>query len=155
MSTRIDQLQYRLRWPLAIVALAFILYCNVFMWFYVPPDNFEFAWIPDNELRVLAVPETAESASYLEAGDEIVAIDGRPVRRMELLYPLPLKPVYEFSVRRDGRLLHYQVPMPSQPTRLSVRNQLPTAVLSLVGWLMGTLILVFARRDNPHAVRTG
>jgi hypothetical protein len=87
MSRWIDSVLYRLREPIAAVALLFILYCNVYMWFYVPPDDYEFTWSPDTQLRILSVPESSLARPYLQPGDRLVAIGDRPVRRMELLYP--------------------------------------------------------------------
>ncbi len=155
MTQRIDSVLYRLRVPVAALALLFILYCNVYMWFYVPPDDYEFTWSPDTQLRILSVPESSLARPYLQPDDTLVAIGGRPVQRMAMLYSLPLEGVYEYTVQRGGAILTYEIPMPAGLTALAVRNQLPTTLLSLAGWVVGVLLLLFARRENFQAVHAG
>jgi signal transduction histidine kinase len=155
MSRWIDSVLYRLREPIAAVALLFILYCNVYMWFYVPPDDYEFTWSPDTQLRILSVPESSLARPYLQPGDRLVAIGDRPVRRMELLYPLPLQPAYSYTVERNGEILTHSIPVPAGLTALAIKNQLPTTLLSLAGWVVGVLLLLFARRANVQAVHAG
>ena len=145
----------QLRLPAAALTLLFIVYCNIYMWFYVPPDDFEFTWSPDTRLFVVDLTDSALAAPHLQARDEILAVDGQPVRRMTTFYPLPLKPTYTFTVSRGEDILTENIPVPTRLTMLAVKNQLPTTLLSIVGWAVGALILLFARPGNSEAMRAG
>lgn len=155
VTLRINQVLHQLRVPIAAIALLFILYCNIYMWFYVPHDDYEFTWSPDTQLRILSVPEESLARPYLQPDDVLIALEGRPVRRMGVLYPLPLRTTYHYTVQRGGEVLTYAIPIPAGLTSLAVKNQLPTTLLSLTGWIVGALLLFFARRDNTQAVHAG
>ena len=150
-----NQVLHRLRIPIAAGALLFILYCNVYMWFYVPPDDYEFTWSPATQLRIISVPAESLARPYLQPDDTLVAIEGRPVRRMAVLYPLPLQTAYSYTVQRGGAILTYEIPVPTELTALALRNQLPTTLLSLAGWTVGVMLLIFARRENAQAIHAG
>lgn len=144
-----------LRLPTVALTLLFIIYCNVYMWFYVPSDDFEFTWSPDTQLFVVDLTESALAAPHLREKDEILAVDEQAVRRMTTFYPLPLKSTYTFTIRRGEDILTEVVPVPTRLTMLAVKNQLPTTILSIVGWAVGALILLIARPSNSEAVRAG
>lgn len=155
MTPRINQVLFRFRVPIAAVALLFILYCIAYMWFYVPPDDYEFTWSPDTQLRILSLPAESLARPYLQPDDSVIAIGGRSVQRMAVLYPLPLQTYYEFTVQRGEAILTYEIPVPTNLTALALKNQLPTTLLSLAGWAVGALLLLFARRENIQAVHAG
>lgn len=155
IAPALNRLLYRFRFPLAAAALLFVLYYSIYMWFYVPYEDFTAAWRPDSRLIVASVPEESLAAPLLQSGDQVLAIGERSVLRMRPLYPLPLQSSYEYTIRRGSETSTAPIPFSPQVTPLAIQLRLPPTVLSLAGWLVGALILFFARPDNPQAIHAG
>ncbi|MGH2537473.1 MAG: ATP-binding protein [Candidatus Promineifilaceae bacterium] len=153
--SRLNQLLYRLRMPLAAAALLFILYCAAYLWHFVPYEDFTYAWRPDAHLVVIGVPSGSLAAPYLRPGDEVLEIGGRPIRRMQPVYPLPLQAAYEYNVLREGEVLTFTVPFSRRVTPLAIELRLPPTILALAGWIVGAIMLFWARADNWQALRAG
>lgn len=146
---------FRLRKPLVVLAFLFVLYCLLYLWFFVPYEDFAYQWGPDSQLVVRAVPAESLAASRLEPGDRVLAIGGNPIRRMRPIYPLPIPHSYEYEIEREGQVLSTTVSFSPQLTPLAIRLRLPATVLSLAGLLLGTLILLLAAANNGPALHAG
>lgn len=155
ITPSLDQLFYRLRAPVVAAALLFILYYGIYMWFYVPYEDFTSAWRPDSQLSIVSVPADSAAASFLQSGDQVLEIGGQPLQRMRTLFPLPLQSTYTYTVRRGSEIITPAISFSRQVTPLAIQLRLPPTVLSLAGWLVGTLILLFARPDNVQALHAG
>lgn len=146
---------FRFRFPIILVVLTFVLYVNFFMWFFTPFTFHAYSWRPDSKAVITTVLENSPADPYLELEDKLLEVDDRPVRRMQLVYPLPLKSVYQFTVLREGSVQDVDVPVATQPNSLGVSYRLPSGIISLAGWFMGTIILWFAKRENRQALFVG
>jgi signal transduction histidine kinase len=152
---RLDTLLYWLRPLFAAASLLFILYCSIYLWLYLPYEDFMIAWRPDSRLVVIDVPDGSIVTGLLQPGDHILTIGSQPLRRMRPTYPLPLQPTYEYTLRRGEDIVVSTIVFSRQVTPLTVRLRLPPTILALTGWFVGSLILFFARRDNPQAIHAG
>jgi len=101
---------YRFRGILAASSLVFVLFYIVYMWFYVPYEDFTAIWRPDSHLVVLNVPEDSVAAPFLQSDDRVLEVGGQPVQRMRTVYPLPLRSVYEYTVRRGSEIFSAAIP---------------------------------------------
>jgi len=154
-ASYLNNILYRLRIPAAAAALLFILYCSIYLWFYVPYEDFTAVWRPDSRLVVASVPEESLAAPYLQAGDKVVAVGGQPLLRMRPIYPLPLQTYYDYTIHRDGAESIVSIPFSRQVTPLALHLRLPPVVLALLGWLVGAVLLLFAKRDSLQAIHVG
>ena len=155
MLSRSDRLLQRW-YPLGVVAaLLFILYCNIYLWFFLPFDDFTYGWRPDSRLYVFEVLPDSTAAPFLQVGDRLLAVDGRPVQRMRALYLPPLRGEHEYVVERAGRRLTYRIPTISQPPSYLLETLAPAGVIALVSWLLGAVLLYFAEPENVQARRAG
>ncbi|MCB0013379.1 MAG: hypothetical protein KDE34_15815 [Anaerolineales bacterium] len=146
---------YRPRIVVAAAALLFFLYCSVYLWFYVPYEDFAMVWQPDSQLHVTNVPEDSLAHGRLRPGDQILAIGNQSIQRTQPIYPLPLQSSYPYQLLRDGKIVETTVSYAAQPTGLAVSLRLPAMFLSFSGWLVGTLMLLWARREHVAALRAG
>jgi signal transduction histidine kinase len=151
----IDWLLYRLRLVLVAVALLFILYSVVYLWFFIPYEDFSYVWRPDSRLVVYDVPAESLAAPYLQPGDVVAEVGGQPTRRMRPIYPLPLQTSYEYMILRQGVAHTYTIPFSGQVTPLALQIRLPVTILTMAGWLVGAIMLLWARTDNWQALRAG
>lgn len=151
----LDHLLYRLRIPLVAAALLFILYCAIYLWGYIPYEDFSYVWQPDGHLVVEDVPNDSLASPYLRVGDEVLEIGGQPVLGLRPVYPLPVQLSYEYKILREGEILIVTVPFSSRVTPLAIELRLPVTILSLAGWIVGTIMLFLAKKDNWQALRTG
>ncbi|UCC53807.1 MAG: hypothetical protein JSV68_07490, partial [Anaerolineaceae bacterium] len=152
---RLDKLLYRLRLPLCGIALLVILYCAVYLWFFVPYEDFSYAWRPDSRLTVIDVPAESLAAGKLRPGDVVTEIGGNPIRRLQPVYPLPLQETYEYTILREGVLQTQTVSFSPHATFLSLQLRLPVIILSFAGWFAGAVMLYWASKDNWQALRSG
>jgi signal transduction histidine kinase len=74
---------------------------------------------------------------------------------MRTVYPLPLRSVYEYTVRRGSEIFSAAIPFSRQVTPLAIQLRLPPSILTLAGWLVGAIVLFFAKRDNEQAIHAG
>lgn len=142
---------FRGRLLITAVTLLFVLYSIIYLWFYVPYGGPAFLWRPDSQLIV----QMPEPESGLQAGDQVLSINGTTPQRMRPIYPLPLQSEYEFTVQRDGEIMTVPVFVYASLNSATVSYYLPATLLSLAGWLVGTIILLLARYNNRQAVATG
>lgn len=151
MSNRLSNLAFKGR-PLVIAAtLLFILYGAAFLWFYTPFGGPIFLWRPDAQLIIQASPHD----SRLQPGDQVLAISGDVPARMRPIYPLPLQTEYLFTIQRESETFQFAIPVWAPLNSNIVRAFLPATLLAVTGWLVGTIILFLARRDNPDALAAG
>lgn len=146
---------FRSRLLIALITLMFILYANIFMWLYTPFTFHEYAWRPDSRAVVSRVQKDSPVSELLEVGDLILSVNDHPVRRMQLMYPLPLQTTYDLTIQRGTEILDVNVPISAQPNSPGLGYRLPSGIISLAGWLVGAIILCFARRDNSQALHVG
>lgn len=153
MFSHINPILFRSRYLAAAAVLLFVLYNTVFFGFYVPFGGPYVHWRPDSRLIVDAPVE--QSASLLTTGDEIVAINGQPTIRTNLIYPLPLVTEYDFTISRDAAEFTVSVPVYAPLNDYAVSTFLPTIILSFAGWIVGAIMLFFAGRENYQAIQAG
>lgn len=154
MST-VNSLLFRFRLLIALICLMFVLYTNIFMWFYTPFTFHEYAWRPDSQAIISKVQVNSPISSSLEIGDRILQVNNQPVQRMHLMYPLPLQTEYTLTIQRGTVIQDVNVPISTQPNSLGIGYRLPAGIISLIGWLVGTIILRFAGRGNEQALHVG
>lgn len=142
---------YKSRLLATAAALLFVLYGAIFIGFYTPGHGPLFRWRPDAQLTVLSVPDD----SQLLPGDQVLAIDGMAPVRMRPIYPLPLKSAYTFTIQRGSETRAFSVSVTLPPILAELWPFVPTTILALVGWLVGTIILLFADKENDDALATG
>ena len=151
---QLNGLLYRGRIPLAALALVFVLYCVVYLWFYIPHGGPNVLWRPDSQLIVWQIPDHMPT-TFLEPGDLIMAIDGQQPQRMRLTYPPPLRPEYEMTVWRNGELLTDTVTVYAPLSGNAIGFLLPATFTGLLSWLVGAIILFFATPRNREALHSG
>jgi signal transduction histidine kinase len=121
----------------------------------MPYEDFIYTWRPDSRLVVIDVPTESLAAPYLQSGDEVLEIGGKPVRRLQQLYSLPLQTAYEYTILREGLVKIQNIPFSPQTTLLAIQLRLPVTILALAGWFVGMAMLRWAAEDNWQALRSG
>jgi signal transduction histidine kinase len=154
LTNLLDDMLYRGRLIIAALSLVFVLYCATYIWFFVPHGGPDFLWRPDSKLIVYQIPAHVPD-TFLELGDLVVAIDGQQPSRMRPRFPLPLRTEYEITVWRDGEVLTGDVVVYAPLTRHALGFLLPATLTALLSWLVGAIILFFARRKNRDALHSG
>ncbi|RME54479.1 MAG: hypothetical protein D6790_16740, partial [Caldilineae bacterium] len=120
-----------------------------------PNYGFVVRWTPDGILEVLHPLPDSPAEGLLQSGDRIVAIDGRAVVRSPWHFAFPPgRDRYEYTVLRGGQRLQMEIPVTGYPFYV-VRRRLMAGLVSLAAWLVGSLVLLFATRDNRPALRVG
>jgi hypothetical protein len=104
-----------IRLPLVLAALAMILFYTVVLITWVPNHGYVYQWGSDGGLRIVRVlPDPAAAALLLQAGDHIVAIDGRAVVRSPWRWLFaPGQDAHTYTLRRGEE--HLQVTLPTGP----------------------------------------
>lgn len=143
---------YRSRYGVVGLTLLFILYCGFFVSWVSPFTDFGFHWRPEERLVILEVPDSSLAAAILQPGDIVVKIDGTSVHRSSVVFRSPVKSEYTYTVQRDGQILVLQVPFSDHPTEIGLSYRAPTGFLVLSFWLVGSIMLRFARRENQTAI---
>lgn len=152
----LNSLLYRSKTAAIVGSLALILYTNIYLWAFLPFTDFEFNWQPDSKLHIYGgFDEDALSEPFLQKGDIVAAIDGKPVNRAAAIYSLPRKDSYEFTVNRAGETLVVNIPFPSNPGELATSMRLPSGILSIVTWFVAVVVLHFAYKENYQAFHLG
>lgn len=149
-----NNLLYGGRLIVAAVSLVFILYCVTYLWFFIPHGGPDFLWRPDSRLVVYQIPAHVPE-SFIEVGDVVTAIEGQQPIRMRPRFPLPLRTDYEITVWRDGELLTGDVMVYAPITGHALGFLLPATLTALLSWLVGVIILLFAKRKNRDALHSG
>lgn len=142
------------RYRLGAIAgvLLFILYCQVYYWLSIP-DLLGFAvrWEPDNYLLVDSVVEGAVSHGLLQIGDQIISIDGRSMEQGRPIFSPPIQTSYDLLLNRGGQeMVIHLVPATQTPIIFSI-----TTLIALVGWLTGTVVIMFRRHEDLQAIFIG
>lgn len=150
-----EQILYRGRVAISIIALLFILYCAIYYWLYVPYDDFVYSWHEETKLIVDTVPSDSEAHGILYPGDQILAVNDRPVRRMHPTYPSSQAVSYTFTIKRQNQVSTVTIPVSHIPTSLTWQQRLPATILAIICWLTSALILALARPGQSQALHTG
>lgn len=151
----VNDLLYRGRKAAAFIAFLFGLYLNVYAWFFVPFADFGFYWRPEHQLKISVVGEDSLANPVLQVGDEVLAIDGKPAHRSAAVFTGTIKSSYQCTIRRGNDIQVTEVPSSAQPTEIGLSYRLPTGLLTLALFVVGTAILTFATVDNRVAIRVG
>lgn len=144
------------RLPLVLAALGLILYHTIYLVAFVPMEDVEFGWrLADNVSVVTDVPAGSPAAPFLQPGDVLLAIDGRPVT-WTIWQPLytPRQPAYTYTVQRGAQTLSYTIPVVPGSFSLVV-ERLTSGVVALLVWLVAALVLLLATPQNKDAWQLG
>ena len=143
---------YRIRKLLSTLLLLTIAYFVIFSRVSLPPLGLFLGWHPDTQLVVLPTIE-AQYQPYVQPGDVVLAVNGRPVQRGDLTFPPPLKPVYELTLQRGDNILTQEIIVGQ--SQLFQVWELSQTVLAFLIWFLGFLTVQFARPQQTPAVLTG
>ncbi|HIP71200.1 MAG TPA: hypothetical protein EYH05_07370, partial [Anaerolineae bacterium] len=92
-------------------------------------------------------------SQYVQPGDVVLAIDGRPVRRGQPIFTPPVKPAYELTLQRGEEIFTQEiVVVESQLFRML---KLSHSFLALAIWFIGFMTVQFARPEQSPAVYVG
>lgn len=133
---------------LLLTTLYFVLYT----WLALPPLTLFLSWQPDTELRVLQIVEP-EYEQYVQPGDIVLAIDGRPAQRGQPVFSMPVKPVYELTLQRGQEIFTREIIVGEGP--LFKMWLTSTGVLALAFWFIGFITVQFARPGESPALYVG
>jgi signal transduction histidine kinase len=148
----LDAFLYRIRYMVAGLTFLFILYCGFYVWLVVPFTDFGFHWRPEEQLVILEVPDTSFADALLQPGDVVLEINETPVHRSAVLFRSPVEASYIYTIERDGQLLTVPVPFAGEMTEIGLSYRAPTGFLVLGFWLVGIIMLHYARRDNQTGI---
>ncbi|MFQ5436451.1 MAG: hypothetical protein ACE5FD_16425, partial [Anaerolineae bacterium] len=149
---RFDPFLYRQRCVLSACLLLIIGYFLGFTWLTLPSLTVVLGWQPETTFTVL--PDVEHSyGDVLQPGDVILAVDGRPVKRGELIFSPPVKSVYQLTLQRDGEVVETAVSTAN--SRLFHLLNLTVGGLTLAFWVLGFLTLYFARPGQNDALWSG
>lgn len=144
---------HRYRLALSTVLLLVTLYFILYSWLVVPPAGLFLGWKPETTLAVTDVVE-AEYAPYVQKGDQILAIDGRQVRRGEALFSRPWPPSYTFTIARGEQILDQETPVIGASS-ITPLWKLSQTILALAFWIIGFLTVLFVRQEQTPALISG
>ncbi|HRQ42422.1 MAG TPA: histidine kinase [Chloroflexota bacterium] len=143
---------YRYRAFLSLSLLATTLYFVYYTWLTLPPLTLFLGWQPDTELRVLQLVEEGYD-QYVQPGDLVLAIDGRPAQRGQAIFIPPVRSVYELTLQRGQVVFSQEVPVSDSP--LFWIWQVSTSILALAIWFIGFMTAQFARPGQSQAIYVG
>lgn len=150
---KIDKWLYRGRYVAVFSVLAFILYCAVFVWLVTPFSDFGFYWRPEHQLVIKEAPAASMAALSLQTGDLVLEIDGREVHRSAPVFNGRARETYAYTVVREGEPVTVSVTYPEALTEIGLSYRLPSGILILGFWLVGFIMVRFAREEGVVAVR--
>jgi len=130
---------------MSIAILAIMLYFFAFTWVTLPPLTLFLGWQIETQLSVLPLVEE-EYSEYVQPGDLVVSINGRPVQRGEIVFVAPISDIYEFKVQRGEDRFTQSIPVGS--SRLFKLWQVSIGIISLAFWFIGLMTVAFARDDQ-------
>jgi len=150
---KLNRFLYNTRPFFAATALLFILYSLISLWFHAPFGSPLFQWETDS--RLVIQETTDEQVDLLTAGDVVLEIGGQAVVHGRPLYPVPLATQYDFVILRGGEEMTVIVPVYAPMNRTVVSMLLPPTLLTLAGWFVGAIMLLWTRRENVQALYAG
>lgn len=151
-QANIEAMIYKRRRALSSALLLTILCFITFSRLSLPSLSISLGWHPETQLRVLPSLDEAYSA-FLQPGDIILAVDGRPASRGALIFAPPVPAAYELTVQRGEVILVQEVPVVA--SQFFDIWELSKAALALLIWFLGFLTAQFARRDQVSALLLG
>ncbi len=153
--TKPEWSQSKFRLLLITGALVLIAYFTIYIVFFGPSLGFVFSWDPDNVFKIEEVSSDAPSSQYLQPGDVILEVDGKPAR-WRSWSPLftPGQNAYQMTIQRNGQKQTVTVPSNGFDIAL-IKNRATTGIISLLVWVVAALILLFATPQNREAWQLG
>jgi signal transduction histidine kinase len=152
LSPKLKNLLYQNRTFVSVGFLLIIIYFALYAWLALPPLTLSLGWQPDTQLTVLQVVEE-EYHQYLQVGDVVLAVDGRPAKRGRLLFTPPVKLAYELTLQRGETIITQNIVIAE--SRLHRMWQLSRGLLALAIWFLGFLTTWLARPQEFPAVYAG
>ena len=148
----LEAVLYKNRIVLSVAFLLVIVYFVLYTWVTLPSLTMIVGWRPETKLTVLQVVEESYS-QYVQPGDVVLAIDGRPARRGEAIFTPPVKLAYELTLQRDEEIFVEEVPVVDSPfyNIWKVSN----GILALAIWFVGLMTAKFAQVGQPSALYVG
>lgn len=143
---------FKYRAVLSFTLLATAVYFVLYTWWTLPPLTLFLGWQPDTELRVLE-PVEAVYGQYVQPGDLVLSINGRPAQRGQIIFTPPIKSLYELTLQR-GRVIFSQE-IPVDDNSLFWMWQVSISTLALAFWFIGFMTVQFARPGDMMSVYTG
>lgn len=147
-----ETILYKYRTPLSGVFLLTIFYFAIYSWMSLPSLTLFLGWHPDTELTVLPVIEEAYR-SFVQPGDVVLEIDGRPVRRGDPIFVSPVKSTYQLTLQRGAQVFSQEIPVVE--SKLFQMWELSKGVLALLIWFVAFLTVQFARQGQFSALYVG
>jgi signal transduction histidine kinase len=141
---------YRARFLGMVIALLFILYTTVFLWFRIPYGGPDYDWDYEAQLIIL----NNETPPFLE-NDIVLQIGDQTPQRMRPVYSLPLQNNYDITVLRNDEILTFETQVLAPLNGDFIRLMLPATAVSFAGWLLGMIMLLLAQRQNLQALQIG
>lgn len=152
LSERLLKLRY---WAVAI-SLMILVYCNLYLWLFIPYAPYDFNWRPDHVMQIVAVKQGSDAAAQLKASDQLLAVDGLPMLRASAFFlPTTRHTEHTMSIQRDGEVLDVVVPFLDAPDANAIALRAVGGVLSLIFWAAGALVLHYAWWNNQQAIWLG
>jgi signal transduction histidine kinase len=152
LNRKPDLFIYQSRTLLSVLILLTIGYFLVFARVTLPPLGLFLGWHPDTQLVVLPTIEE-QYQKYVQPGDVVLAVDGRPVRRGDLTFQSPVKPVYELTLQRGRETVVQEIVVGE--SQLFEFWEISRGVLAVLIWFLGFLTVQFARPQQTPAVIVG
>lgn len=134
------------------IMLFTIGYFVVFSWLFLPPLGLFLGWHPDTQLVVLSTIEE-QYQELVQPGDRVLSIDDRLVRRGDVTFPSPVKPVYELDLQRGGEIVNVKIH--GWESELFRVWELSKAILATIIWFIGFLTAHHARSGQTSTVIVG
>lgn len=152
---KLNAFLYKWRYVAIGISFIFIAYVNIYIWFFVPYSDFGYTLHEDIYWLIDEVESGSPAENLLAVGDIIVAVDGEPAIVGQRLYSVPKQSTYTLTIERGGETLEVEIPFSARPHTTAVSYRLPAGLLSFVLWLVGPLLLHFARKENQAALHLG
>lgn len=150
---KVNSLLHKSRILISAAFFLIILYFLLFTWLTVPPVIFFLGWHPDTVFSVLPTIVEEKYAQYVQPGDIILEIDGRPTQRGTLIFTPPLKASYDFTIQRGDIVFEQKIPI--FDSSLSWLWSLSDTILSLAIWFVGFLTVQFSYREHLQPLYVG
>ena len=145
-----------IRLPISLLGLTLILYFTVYSVWLVPSVGYQAHWRPDNVLRIQAVYAESPVANVLQAGDVILAIDGRPAlwHVWSPVYPIAQDGMYEHTIQRGEETFVVELALDGYSPPVII-GRLMTGLVAFLAGIVGVLTILFATVQNYDAWRLG